>query len=68
MIMLVFLLILNDFSSLILPSFAMASFLDGLSDTRVAITKKEYGFVVHSLLRFAKSLKSIFDEWLNAIC
>ena len=46
----------------------MTSFLDGLSDTRVAITKKEYGFVVHSLLRFAKSLKSKFDDWLNAIC
>ena len=40
-----------------------------LSDARVAsATKKEYGFAVHFLYRFIKTLKSISDEWLNAIC
>ena len=40
-----------------------------LSDARVAlITTKEYAFAVHSLERFTKSLNSISDEWLNAIC
>ena len=35
----------------------------GLSGARVAsITKKEYGFAVHFLSRFIKSLKSISDE------
>ena len=37
-----------------------------LSDAKVvSITKKEYGFAVHFLQRF---IKSISDEWLNAIC
>ena len=41
----------------------------GLSDARVAsITKKEYGFAVNFLKKFVKFLKSISDEWLNAIC
>ena len=36
---------------------------EGLPDARVAsVTKKEYGFVVHFLHRFIKSLKSISDE------
>ena len=35
----------------------------GLSDATVAsITKKEYGFAVHFLERFIKSLKSISEE------
>ena len=34
-----------------------------LSDARVAsATKKEYGFAVHFLYRFIKTLKSISDE------
>ena len=32
------------------------------------LTKKEYGFAVHVLYKFIKSLKSISYEWLNAIC
>ena len=41
----------------------------GLFDVRVAaITKKEYGFEVHFLYRFIKSLMSISDELWNAIC
>ena len=39
-----------------------------LSDARVAsITKKEYGFAVHFLKRFIRSLKSISDKLLNAV-
>ena len=30
--------------------------------------EKENGFAVHFLLGFIKSLKSISDKWLNAIC
>ena len=42
---------------------------EGLSDAGVAsTTKKEYGFAVHILERFIKSLKSISDKWLNVIC
>ena len=62
-----------SFSSLILPSIVMISFhivskrfflkVEGLSDARVAsIIKKEYGFAVHFLQRFIKSLKSISDK------
>ena len=40
----------------------------GLSYARVrSITQKEYGFAVHFLSRFIKSLKSISDELLDAI-
>ena len=36
---------------------------EGLSDVREAsTTKKEYGFAVHFLYRFMKSLKTISDE------
>ena len=67
------------FSSLILSSIVMIIFYilskrfflkrEGLSDARVAsIIKKEYGFAVHFLYKFIKSLKLISDEWLNAIC
>ena len=36
---------------------------EGLPDARVAsIAKQEYGFAVHFLQRFIKSLKSISDE------
>ena len=38
-----------------------------LSDGKItSLTKKEYGFAVHVLQRFIKTLKSIYDEWLNA--
>ena len=68
-----------SFSSLILSSIVTISFYilskwfslkrEGLSDPRVvSITEKEYGFPVLFLHRFIKSLKSISDEWLNAIC
>ena len=41
----------------------------GLSDARaLSMTKKEHGFAVYFLLRYMKSLKSIYNEWLNAIC
>ena len=34
-----------------------------LSDGKItSLTKKEYGFAVHVLQRFIKTLKSIYDE------
>ena len=42
--------------------------LNGLSDASVAsLTKKEYGSAVHLLKILMKSLKSMSDEWFNAI-
>ena len=41
----------------------------GLSDARVtSITKKEYGFAVHFFVKINKILKSISDEFWDAIC
>ena len=65
-----------SFPSLILSSISITSFYiiskrfflknEVLPDARVAsIPNKEYGFAVHFLQRFIKSLTSISDEWLN---
>ena len=78
MIMLMFfaaslLMLLYNFFSQIISSIIIISFYvlskriflksEGLSDARVAsITKKEYGFAVHFLKRFMKTLKSISDK------
>ena len=66
----------KSFPSLILSSISITSFYiiskrfflknKVLPDARVAsIPNKEYGFAVHFLQRFIKSLTSISDGWLN---